>query len=133
MKSSILLAGVLTAVISIPAFAQPSAAPRACLRFGEIYSWKVLDPKTVVVEDNWHKKFKMTLMSYCPNLAYRERIGFRSPGSSDLSCMTPGDELLVNQFGTGAQHCPISSVVTYTPDMERADAAAKAAKAGGAQ
>ena len=133
MKSSILLAGVLTAVISIPAFAQPSAAPRACLRFGEIDRWKVLDSKTVVVEDKWHHKFKMGLISYCPNLAYRERIGFRSPGSSDLSCMTPGDELIVNQFGTGAQHCPISSIVSYTPDMEKADMAAKAAKAGGAQ
>jgi hypothetical protein len=128
MKMSILPVGALAASISISAIAQPAAAPRACLRFGEIYSWKVLDPKTVVVEDNGHHKFKMSLMGYCPNLSYRERIGFRSPGSSDLSCMTPGDELIVNQFGTGAQRCPITSIVPYTPAMEAADNAAAAAK-----
>jgi len=130
MKMIIFLVGALAASFSISAFAQRATAPRACLRFGEIYSWKVLDPKTVVVEDNWHHKFKMNLMGYCPNLSYRERIGFRSPGSSSLSCMTPGDELIVNQFGAGAQRCPISSIVTYTPTMEAADKAAKAAKAG---
>jgi hypothetical protein len=130
MKMSIFLVGALVSSISTSAVAQPTAAPRACLRFGEIYSWKVLDPKTVVVEDNWHRKFKMSLMGYCPNLSYRERIGFRSPGASDLTCMTPGDELIVNQFGTGAQRCPISSIVTYTPAMEAADKVAAAAKAG---
>ncbi len=127
MRTSILLA-VALAAIGTPAVAQPStAAPaRACLRFGEIYSWKALDNKSVIVEDNLHHRFKLTTMGYCPNLSFRERIGFKSPGSMALSCMAPGDELIVNQFGTGPQSCPISSIVSYTPAMEAADKAAKA-------
>src|ERR1041385_8930285 len=107
MKTTILLMGALAAGISISASAQPPAGPRTCLRFGEIDRWNVLDNKTVVVEDRWHNRFKMGLMGYCPNLAYRERIAFRSRGSTDLSCMTPGDDLIVNQSGTGPQTCPI--------------------------
>lgn len=126
MKASIPLAAAVVVAISQAALAQPGAAPRACLRFGEIYSWKALDNRTVIVEDTWHKKFKLTTMGYCPNLGYRERIGFNSPGSSALSCMTPGDQLIVSQFGTGAQRCPISSILAYTAAMEAADKAAAA-------
>jgi hypothetical protein len=40
----------------------------------------VLDNKTLIVEDDTHQKFKMTLMGYCPNLAFKERVGFKSIG-----------------------------------------------------
>jgi len=132
MKTSILFAAGLAAIVSIPAFAQPQspdATPRACLRFGYIYDWKVLDNKTLIVEDNSHNKFKMSLMGYCPNLQFRERIGFKSLGSAGLSCMTPGDDVIVRQPGTGAQRCPISAIAAYTTEMEKADVAARAAKA----
>jgi len=119
----------LTIFAATPGLAQ-STAPRKCLRFGEIYSWKVLDPKTVIVQDNGRNRFKMSLMSYCPGLAYRDRIGFRSRGSFAVSCVTAGDELVVNQFGTGAQRCPIISIAPYTPAMEAADKVAAPAKRG---
>jgi hypothetical protein len=126
MNRSLLAAGILATLISTPAFAQP--VPRACLRFGEIYSWKALDNRTVVAEDNRHNKFRLALMGYCPDLQFKERIGFQSPGSSYLSCMSEGDTLLVNQFGTQMpQRCPIIGITAYTPEMERADKAAKAA------
>ena len=136
MKNTrILFAAGLSAIVFVPVFAQPqtpaAAPPRACLRFGEIYSWNALDNKTLIVEDNWHNKFKMSLMGYCPGLKFKERVGFKSPGSIRISCMSPGDDVIVNQFGTGAQRCPISSITAYTPDMEKADKAAKAAKEKG--
>jgi hypothetical protein len=109
--------------------AGPSAPPSACLRFGEIYSWKALDNRTVIAEDTRHNKFRLALMGYCPDVQLKERIGFQSPGSSYLSCMRAGDTLLVNQFGTGRpQRCPISGITAYTPQMEAAD---KAKAAGG--
>jgi len=131
MKHTILLAAGLAALVSIPASAQPPAAApiRACLRFGEIYNWKALDNKTLIVEDNFHKRFKVALMGYCPDLAFKERVGFRSPGSMELSCLSPGDDVLVHNFGAGGQRCPIKSIASYTPEMEAADrAAAEAAK-----
>ena len=107
------------------AAAAPDAAPSvrrpACLRFGEIYSWKALDNRTVIAEDTRHNKFRLALMGYCPDVQFKERIGFQSPGSSYLSCMSAGDTLLVNQFGTGRpQRCPISGITAYTPEMEAA-------------
>jgi hypothetical protein len=130
MKSVLLVSTFLAVIFSTPTLSQSSAAS-ACLRFGEIYSWKALDNRTVIAEDNRHNKFKLALMSYCPNVQFRESIGFQSPGSSYLSCMSAGDTLLVNQFGTGrAQRCPISSITAYTPGMEQADKAKAAAGAG---
>ncbi len=134
MRKTVLAAAALAALGCVSAAAQPrptESAPRACLRFGEIYSWNAPDNYTLIVEDNLHKKFKVRLMSYCPNVTFKERVGFRSPGSMDLSCMSPGDDVIVNQFGAGPQRCPISSITAYTPAMEKADKAAAAAKAQG--
>jgi len=130
MKMQLLAAAGLAALISIPAVAQaqPNAPARACLRFGEIYNWKALDNKTLIVEDNFHQKFKVALLSYCPNLTFKQRIGFRSPGSMELSCVSSGDDIEVHNFGSGGQRCPIRSIVGYTPAMEAADREAAAAK-----
>lgn len=128
----ILLLALLATLSATPAPGQDTSTPaRACLRFGEIYSWRALDNRTVIAEDNRHNKFKLALMGYCPNVQFKERIGFQSPGSTYLSCMSPGDTLLVNQFGAGQQQrCPISGITAYTPEMERADKAKAAAAAG---
>ena len=131
MKSLLVVSAIATVVVSTPLLAQSSAAS-ACLRFGEIYSWKALDNRTVIAEDNRHNKFKLALMGYCPNVQFKERVGFQSPGSTYLSCLSAGDTLLVNQFGSGQpQRCPITSVSAYTPEMEQADKAKAAAKASG--
>jgi hypothetical protein len=113
----------LAAVIARPALADPS-----CLQIGQIWNWKAVDNKTLIVEDNWHQKFKMSLMGYCPNLTFKERVGFKSIGGTELSCLTKGDYVFVRDIGMPA-HCPIIDIVPYTPEMEKADKAAAAAKA----
>jgi hypothetical protein len=131
MKGLVLVSGLVALTICTPSLAQ-TAAPTPCLRFGEIYSWKALDNRTVIAEDNRHSKFRLALMGYCPNVQFKERIGFQSPGSTYLSCLSAGDTLLVNQFGSGQpQRCPISSISTYTPEMEQADKVRAAATGGG--
>jgi hypothetical protein len=120
-------------VLAGPAAAQTAAssattpAAPACLRFGEIYSWSAIDNRTLIVEDNLHQKFKVSLMGYCPNLAFKERVGFRSAGAVRLTCMSPGDNVVVNNRGAGFQRCPIQSIEAYTPGMQKADEAAAAA------
>lgn len=110
----------LAVLVSFPARAAPP-----CLRIGDIYNWEALNDKTLIVEDNWHNKFKLSLMAPCINLTFKQRVGFRSIGGTQLSCLDKGDEVLVRDFAV-PQRCPIVSVVLYTPAMEKADKAAAA-------
>ena len=132
MKMAIAAAAAVAAMLaSAPALAQSS-----CLQIGRIWSWNAADNKTLIVEDDLHQKFKLSLMSTCIGLQFKERVGFKSLGSTRLSCLSRGDDVIVNQLGgMGGQRCPISAIVAYTPEMQKADAAAAAAKkaGGGAQ
>jgi len=131
MKAKVLLAGLMAVLPIAAATAQPAppvAAPRACLEFGEIYNWNVVDNRTLIVEDNLHRKFRVSLLGYCPNLNFKERVGFRSLGAMRLTCLSPGDSVIVNNMGAGFQRCPIKSVEAYAPAMQKADEAAAAAK-----
>ena len=102
---------------------QSSAA--GCLQVGRIWSWNALDNKTLIVEDDTHQKFRVGLMGYCPDVQFRERVGFKAFGGTQLSCMSKGDYVLVRSSVGG--RCPIKDIVPYTPEMEKADKAANAA------
>jgi hypothetical protein len=109
--------------------AAPALAAPNCLQIGQIYNWTAPDNKTLIVEDNWRQKFKLTLMAPCINLTFKERVGFQTIGGfTGLSCLSKGDNVLVHSPGF-PQRCPIVNIVPYTPDMEKADKAAAAAKA----
>jgi hypothetical protein len=109
-------------LLSAPAVAAPS-----CLEIGQIYNWNAPDNKTLIVEDNWHNKYKLSLMAPCINLTFKERVGFKTIGGfSGLSCLSKGDDVEVRDPGF-PQRCPIVSIVPYTADMAKADAAAAAA------
>lgn len=114
MKMNLLPAIGLAILATTPVLAQsqmpPSASQRACLRFGEIYNWKALDNKSLMVEDNFHKKFHVDLMGTCEGLQFKERVGFKSAGSVALTCMSPGDDVIVRNVGSGFQRCPISRI-----------------------
>jgi hypothetical protein len=114
----------IAALLSAPAI----AAEQPCLRMDQIWSWKVIDHSTLIVEDTRHRKFKVTLMIPEPDLSFKERIGFKSIGGTELSCLGPGDDVLVHDIAMPRRD-PIQSIVLYTPQMEAADKAAAAAKA----
>jgi len=123
MKKTILAAVALATLVTAPAYAQ-----RSCLEFGQIYNWNALDNRTLIVEDNWHNKFRMALMGDCPGLTFKERVGFKSMGATSMSCMSAGDDVIIRNFGTGGQRCPIRQIVPYTAELQKADADAAAAK-----
>ncbi len=102
-------------------------AAGACLRQANIYNWNSLNDTTVIVEDDYHTKFKLTLMTPCLNMQYKEHLGFKSFGGTALSCISRGDQVIAGSQ-IGPQHCPISKIEVYTADMEKADKAAAAAK-----
>ncbi len=123
MKKLLLAAG-LAVLVATPALANPN-----CLMLSQIWNWKAVDNKTLIVEDNYHQKFKLGLMGYCPNLPFKEALAFKVIGGTGLSCITKGDLVITHQFPEGGFRCPIVNIVSYTPEMEKADKAAAAAKA----
>lgn len=123
MNKIILLAAGLSVLMAAPVVAAP------CLEYGNIYNFNALDNKTLIVEDNFHNKFKISLLAYCPELTFKEGIGFKSFGPHmALTCVSAGDDIVTRNLGTGAQRCSIRKVEVYTPDMAKADAEAAAAK-----
>ncbi len=135
MKRWILLAAGLAGLMITPALAQGNdshwndnqTSRKACLQVGRIDSWRAPNNRSLIVENDSHQKFKVDLMGYCPGLTFKETIGLRSPGGSYLSCVGPGDTVFFHDIGM-AMHCVISKVTAYTPEMEKADKAAKAAR-----
>jgi hypothetical protein len=124
MKTKLAFAALALTIVSSQAF-----AAGACLRQIDIYNWNALNDTTVVVEDDFHAKFKLMLMTPCLQMQYHERLGFKTFGGSALACVSRGDEI-VSGSPIGPQHCPISKIEAYTADMEKADKdAAAAAKA----
>ena len=123
MRKTLLLAAALVA-LAPAAYASPT-----CLEIGQIDTWNVQNDRTMIVQDEFHNRFKVTLIGTCPTLGFKERIGFKSFGITQMSCLSSGDQIVERNFGTGAQVCPIRSVVPYTADMEKADKDAAAAKA----
>ena len=126
MKKILLLTAALVALAGVPAHAS-----KTCLQIGQIDSWDVRpDNKSLIVRDEFHNRFKVTLLGTCPTLGFKERVGFKSQGTTQLDCLSVGDQIIERNFGTGSQVCPIRAVEPYTPEMEKADMeAAAAAKA----
>jgi hypothetical protein len=124
MKFRIALTALATVFVATNALAQ-----KPCLRQDQIYNWNAPNDTTLIVEDDLHKKFKLTLLSKCISLTFKQTLGFKVFGGTGLSCVSPGDSVFTGDV-TGPQRCSIKTVEAYTPDMEKADkAAAAAAKA----
>ncbi|HWA90685.1 MAG TPA: DUF6491 family protein [Rhizomicrobium sp.] len=121
MNRKIACAALALTVLSGPAF-----AGAACLRQSQIYNWNALDDRTVIVENDFHQKFKLSLMVPCLNMQFHERLGFKVFGGTGLSCVSKGDSV-ISGSSIGPQSCPISKIEVYTPEMEKADKDAKAA------
>ncbi len=103
-------------------------ADNGCLQIGRIWSWKPLDKRTLIVEDELHQKFKIGLAGFCPALPYKLSLGFKSNGAlSGLDCLRKGNEVISHDIGI-PYTCPVMSVIPYTPAMERTDQAAAAPK-----
>jgi hypothetical protein len=122
MKKTVFAAFVFTLTASW------ARAETACLQAGRIWSWKPLDKKTLIVEDELHRKFELGLAGYCPALPYKLGLGFKSNGGiSGLDCLRKGDEVISQDIGI-PYTCTIMSVAPYTSAMEQSDKAAATAK-----
>jgi hypothetical protein len=137
---TMLLAIIVSASISAmaaPALAEDQSGPAAksgadsaasgeCLRIMNVWSYSpVPGNRALIVTDKSRRKYKMSFYGPCTGLQYHLGLEFRSRGTGGLSCLTRGDTVVTRDI-VGPPMCTISSVVPYTPQMEKADKEASA-------
>jgi hypothetical protein len=124
MKKALFIAAALVALA--PSLA--SADERPCLREENIYNWNAINDKTLIVEDSFHKKYRLGLIGVCSNLTFHEHLEFQAIGGDRMTCLSMGDQVITRDYAMGPEHCAITKIEYYTPQMEAADKAAAAAK-----
>jgi len=123
---------IMLAVLALGTLAGiPARADTACLQIGRIWSFKALDDRTLIVEDQLYRKFQVALGGYCPRLPFKLNLAIKSAsGNNGLACVRKADTVISQGVGT-PYTCPVMSIVPYTPEMEKADQAKAAAGRGG--
>ena len=97
--------------------AVPASASTNCLQIGRTWSWKALDNKTLIVEDELHQKFRLALEGYCPRLPFKLNLAIRSAsGINGLDCVRRGDNVISEDVGA-RYTCPVMSVVPLGQDI----------------
>jgi hypothetical protein len=120
----------IAALIFMTVCAVPAAAAPACLQRTRTFSFAPqLGGRSVIVTDRSGQKFKVGFAGPCNALDSAGQLGFQTLEQSRLACVERGD-YLVSRRDTGMDDmrhsCAVQSVTPYTPEMEKADAVAKA-------
>ena len=116
----------LTAAAStstIPAAAQGFRDNAACMPNNRIYGWDVLNDRAMVVSEHNGHKVLVHLGPGCNGLKFTGlQLAFRHVASSNLGCMTQGDQVAYRDFGGGPrQSCVITGIEAFSPAaVERA-------------
>lgn len=115
----------------MPAWAQPPApAPQepACLRQVNMYDYKpVPGNRSLIVIDRGGKRYRVNFMGQCYDLQYPMGLRFKTHGTSDLSCVSKGDQVIFRDPASPGI-CIIRDVQYQTPALDQQDAAAAAAR-----
>jgi hypothetical protein len=120
-----LLTIAVLACLSAPALAQPDAP---CLRQRDIWSFSpVTGNRALIVEDQAHRRYRVSFMGICNGLQFNMGLAFRTHGVGTLSCLARGDSV-IHRDEAGPPICTIRSIEWQTPALDRADAQAKAAR-----
>lgn len=126
MKTFVLAASVAAAIAATGA----SFAGEPCLQRNLIYGWGARDANHVVVDDKFGKKYLLTLSGWCQDVEWGLGLSVHSFGGNELACVSRGDWVVPHGGGVtpapGAR-CMISKIELYTPEMEAAYKAQKAA------
>ena len=123
MKRSLTLAILLCA--TVPSFAQSPDKP--CLQQINMYSFDpVPGNRSLIVIDQRRRRYRVNFQAPCHDLQFHMGLRFKTFGTSNLSCVERGDQVLARDVG-GPGFCMIQSVQYQTPDMDKADAMAAAA------
>ena len=108
--------------------ATPAVAPAETripfANHGGIYSWQVVDNRTILIEGQGRKWYKATLFSACFDLPFSEQLGFESnvDGSFDK----------FSSIKVRGQNCHVTSLVQTAAPAKKAKSKSKKAAAAAA-
>jgi Family of unknown function (DUF6491) len=114
------LSALLSSVVFCAAVADTPAptdtpAPEAKIPWANhhgIYSWQVINDRTVLIQAQNRKWYKATLFSPCINLPFEERLGFESNADGSFDKFS--------SIKTRGQNCPLVSLVESAPPGKKA-------------
>jgi hypothetical protein len=109
------------ATVMLASVASALASDKPCLRVGYIHNWEAASDKVIIVEDDWRKKFRLSLIGVCNDLKYHYVLSFRAIGGTALTCLSVGDQVISHEFGIGREPCTVTQIEAYTPEMESTD------------
>jgi hypothetical protein len=108
--------------VARPAMAAPE---QVCLRQIDMYSFDAVPGnRSLIVEDQRHRRYRMNFVGICSGLQFKMGLRFKTFGTSNLSCLSRGDQVLQHDPVVRTT-CIIRDIQLQTPDMDRADLAAK--------
>ncbi|HVW75266.1 MAG TPA: DUF6491 family protein [Rhizomicrobium sp.] len=115
---------------AVPAMAQPAPQPPsgpACLRQINMYDFKpVPGNRALIVIGRDRQRYRVNFIGQCYDLQYPMGLRFKTRGTSNLSCVSKGDQVLFHDPASPGI-CMIRDVQYQTPAMDQQDAAAAAA------
>jgi hypothetical protein len=112
--SPVLPAAILIGLIAVPVSA---AEGDACLQNNRIWSWQMINERTLVVTDVTHKPFTVRTTGPCTGLTNAlNDVAFKSTLS--LGCLQPGDQILYRAPGLGRLSCFIDAVTPGVPEKQ---------------
>jgi len=92
---------------AVPAMAQPPAPPAAkpaCLTQINMWSFDAVPGnKSLIVTTRDHQRYRVNFQAPCYNLQYHMGLRFKTFGTSNLSCVERGDQVLVHDVAAVAQ------------------------------
>jgi hypothetical protein len=125
MRNPMLAAAFIAVAASVPALcaeravnappSSPSAkeSDDACLQNNRLWSWQVVNPRTLSITDRTQKRFTVRVASGCVGLTNLiQAIEIR--GLSELSCVRRGDFVRFVEPSLGRMSCTITSVERAT-------------------
>ncbi len=113
--ASAFVMGVAAAVIFTALPATPVVAAntdRSCLQNNRIWSWGVVNDRTLIVADRQDRQFLVRLTGGCIGLRY-EMTALRFQTWTNLGCLGQGDRVTFNAPALGQMQCVVTDVQPY--------------------
>ena len=117
-KTKLFIVGTL--VGSLAASSVLAASGDACLQNNRIWSWRMVNSRTLAVTDVNDRPFTVHLTGGCVGLTNAIRaLAFRT--WTDLSCLTRGDRVSFREPTLGRMSCFVTDVQPGLPSQAQAN------------
>ena len=104
---------VSAVVAGLMAASSAFASDAACLQNNRIWSWNVVNTRTLIVSDRENRKFVVHLSGGCVGLTNMvPAMAFRT--DTNLGCLRPGDRVSYRAPVLGRMTCFVRGVEPYT-------------------